>query len=338
MNKEKIKTSWPKLITLVIVSTLMAELLSGSTPFSRIVQLLPQFLLYGSGSVLVREITRRLGLGWKTVILLGFAFGIILEGLVLQSIFNPHFLGLNIAYGRALGVNWVWAEYLTGLHSFWSITGAILVCEVIYPKDRSEPWVSSAWLGISGGIYLLICVAFHFLFVKISHFQTQASQFISCALLAVALIVFALKLPREAVYNRNTTVTKHGFSFWVIALITCAAGVGWFLGIGSIMMANKIDLWITFPAGPLIIIVYFTLLNKWDLVAIRDDKDRLAIATGLLCADLLLGYTGTGANKIDHYGQIGLIVLTLSLLAVLFKRLRQKELLLAGHGTISKPR
>jgi hypothetical protein len=325
MNQEITKTSWAKLFTLIIVATLMAELLSGSTPFSRILQLLPQFLLYGSGAVLIREITRRLGLGWKTIILLGFTFGIIVEGLVLQSIFNPHFLGLDIAYGRALGVNWVWAEYLTGLHAFWSITGAIVVSEAIYPKGRNEPWVSPAWLRIIGGIFVLISVAFHFLFVKLFHFQATAGLFLCCALLVVALNIIALKQGREVVYVRNTAEIKPGYSFWVIALITCAAGVLWFLGIGAIMMQNKLSLWITIPAGPLVMIVYFTLLDKWKLVAIRDDKDRLAVAAGLLSADLILGYTGTLANRIDHYGQIGLIILTLTLLAVLFKRLQPKE-------------
>src|SRR6186713_1284854 len=88
-------------LTLVLASTLIAELLSGSTPLSRGNQRLPQFFLYGSGSVLIREITRRLGLGWGTLILLGFAFGLVEEGWALQSVFNPHFLGLDISYGRA---------------------------------------------------------------------------------------------------------------------------------------------------------------------------------------------------------------------------------------------
>ncbi len=322
MNKEKINTKWSRLIALVVISTLMAELLSGSTPFSRIQQLLPQFLLYGSGAILVREITRRLGLGWKTIILLGFAFGIIIEGLTLQSIFNPHFLGLNIAYGRAIGVNWVWAEYLTGLHAFWSITGPILVCELIYPGDRNEPWVSLPMLRITGLIYCLISIGFHFLFIKISKFNAPPTALIGCALLAIGVITIALKLPRESIYVRNGS-SKPAFSFWIMALITAAAGALWLSGIAMIF-SHALSLWMAIPVGPLVLVIYFFLVNKWKLMAVRENIDKLAVASGLLCADLILGYTGTTTNKVDHYGQIGLILVTIILLAVLFKKFSRK--------------
>jgi hypothetical protein len=325
MNTQKVKTSWPKLLTLVVISTLMAELLSGSTPLSRINQLPLQFLIYGSGAILVREFTRRFGLGWKTILLLGFAFGLILEGLTLQSIFNPHFLGLDITLGRALGVNWVWAEYLTGLHCFLSISGAILVSEIIYHKDRNEPWVSLTGLGVTGGIYLLISVAFHFIFIKISGFKAPGIPFLCCALAAIAVIVFALRLSPEPVFIRNDAGGKPAYSFWVIAAITCAAGACWFMGIGMIFMKPKISLWIAVPSGYLVLIVYFLLLKKWGLMKIRDTRDKLAVATGILASDLLLGYTGTTTNKVDHYGQIGLIVLVFVLLYMLSQKLKRKN-------------
>jgi hypothetical protein len=61
-------------------------------------------------------------------------------------------------------------------------------------------------------------------------------------------------------------------------------------------------------------------------MAIRSNKDRLGLATGLIGADLFLGYTGTLANKLDHFGQIFLIILTVTLLFVLYKRLGKQEL------------
>jgi len=298
----------------------MAELLSGSTPISRANQLLPQFLLYGTGALLVREITRRLGLGWKTIIVLGFTFGFITEGLVLQSIFNPNFLHLDISFGRAWGINWVWTEYLTGLHCFWSITGAIWVSEVIHSKDRHLPWVGLPVLWVCGVIYILMCLALHFLFIKIFGFQTTPVLFLYCALLVIALIVLALKLPRVSANPDQAPDTKPAYSFWVITLITFAAGVCWFLGIHMIMVPGKTSLALAFSAGFLNLLIYFTLINNWGLMAIRTYKDRLAVAAGLLGADLLLGYTGTLSNKLDHYSQIFLILVTLTLLYVLFKR------------------
>jgi hypothetical protein len=320
MFTEKVKTSWLKLFTLVVAATVMAELLIGSTPFSRIAQLLPQFLFYGSGVILIREITRRMRLGWTTIILLGFAYGIIEEGLALQSIFNPHFLNLNIAYGRAWGVNWVWAEYLTGFHCFWGMTGAILLCEEIYPQDRDRPWVSVPVLWVVGVIYVLICVAFHFLFVKMLAFQAGSNLVMACALIIVLLITIALKLPRKRIDAENNAVAKPGYSFWLIALITFAAGVLWFLGIVSVFMKDKVSLWISVPGAFVIVIIYFTLINQWRLVAIKNNIDKFAIVTGLLCAELVFGYNQTLANQLDHYGQMVLIVLVVSLLIILYKK------------------
>ncbi|HSB02215.1 MAG TPA: hypothetical protein VLE49_16315, partial [Anaerolineales bacterium] len=76
-------------LTLFILSPLVAEVLFGATPLSRLGALLVVAPLYGGGAVLVRELARRRGPGWGRIFLLGAAYGIIEEGLAIQSIFNP---------------------------------------------------------------------------------------------------------------------------------------------------------------------------------------------------------------------------------------------------------
>ncbi|GAA2662442.1 hypothetical protein [Streptomyces vastus] len=44
--------------------------------------------LYGTVAVLIREITRRTGRGWPTILLLSAAFGVIQAGLIDQSLFD----------------------------------------------------------------------------------------------------------------------------------------------------------------------------------------------------------------------------------------------------------
>src|SRR5579864_1301089 len=102
MDTQHFKTKFGRLLLLVFTSTVIAEVLSGSTTLSRIKTLPIQFILYGSAAILIREVSRRLNAGWPTIILLGLAFGLTLEGLVLQSVFNPVFLGNDIAFGRSL--------------------------------------------------------------------------------------------------------------------------------------------------------------------------------------------------------------------------------------------
>lgn len=59
--------------------------------------------LYGTVAVLIREITRRTGRGWPTILLLGAAFGLIQAGLIDQSLFNPGYLDTTTPPGRRPG-------------------------------------------------------------------------------------------------------------------------------------------------------------------------------------------------------------------------------------------
>jgi hypothetical protein len=91
---------------------MIGELLSGSAPpveFSGPFVLLVLSALYGSGAILVRELRLRWGKGWPTVFALGAAYGIVEEGLMVKSFFDPNWMDLGLlgSYGRWAGVNWV---------------------------------------------------------------------------------------------------------------------------------------------------------------------------------------------------------------------------------------
>src|SRR5215831_12972820 len=88
---------------LFFLAPLVGEVLAGSTPLdilgspaSFLTLLLLEALLYGSGAVLIREIARRTGRGWPAILGLGLAYGVLEEGLITQSFFNPDFLGLHL--------------------------------------------------------------------------------------------------------------------------------------------------------------------------------------------------------------------------------------------------
>ena len=99
--------------------------------------------LYGSGAVVVRELRTRWHKGVGSMLLLGAAYGVLEEGLMVTSWFSPYWadLGPMAVYGRLLGVNWVWAEMLTIYHAVFSITIPILLVELAYPQRCGESWV-----------------------------------------------------------------------------------------------------------------------------------------------------------------------------------------------------
>jgi len=75
-------------LVLVVIAPVVAELLYGTVAITQIVAVLFVLPIYGAGALLIREVVRRSGRGWGSILLLGGAYGIIEEGLVLQSFFN----------------------------------------------------------------------------------------------------------------------------------------------------------------------------------------------------------------------------------------------------------
>ena len=150
------------IIFLSLVAPIIGEGLSTSTPalafFNPITILLLAFL-YGFGAVIIREITIywKGYVHWPTVMFLGIAYGIIEEGLFLMSFLNPNFkaLGPLNSYGRAWGVNWVWAMHLTLFHSIYSIFLSILLVQLSFPKKSTENWLSKRGLVIVTVIFWL---------------------------------------------------------------------------------------------------------------------------------------------------------------------------------------
>ena len=115
-------------MALWFIAPVLAELLSGSTPLNEYFNpfIIVIFgMLYGSGAILIREIVLRWKKGWVSLLLLGMAYGIYEEGLMVRSFFDPNWVDLGKlgVYGRVFGVNWVWTEHLTIFHALISIAG-----------------------------------------------------------------------------------------------------------------------------------------------------------------------------------------------------------------------
>src|SRR3989441_5231398 len=135
------------LLALVLLSPVIAEMLSGSTPpleWLDPIAVLCLIWLYGAGVLVMRETAVRWKTGWPSIMLLGAAYGIIEEGLAVKSFFDPGWMDLGPLgrYGRWLDVNWVWAVWLTIYHAVVSIAIPIFLMEWIWPRVRGQPLTS----------------------------------------------------------------------------------------------------------------------------------------------------------------------------------------------------
>jgi len=177
----------------------MAELLSGSSPpseFFNPISLVLLASLYGSGALIVRELKVRWNKGYFSMFVLGAAYGIVEEGLVVKSFFDPEWMDLGIlgVYGRWQGVNCVWAEWLTIYHAIFSIAVPISLVELAYTERRNERWVGKRKLVVLSAVLAAVIVVGYF---GLTAYKPPPLQYLLSATTVVILILLAWKIPSE---------------------------------------------------------------------------------------------------------------------------------------------
>jgi hypothetical protein len=304
-------------IVLFFLAPIVSELLLGSTPMSRIHFLLPATLLYGSGAILIREMVRRSNKGWLNVILLGVVFGILEECVVLQSVFNPDFLGLDITFGRKWGINWAWAEYIVGYHAVWSVALPILLAELIFPESKSLPWLRNSGVILFIVIYVLGCVVHYFIFQDMSHYQAPLFHLAGACVLSVLLIVASwLSLHKRVL---PFTVPRSPFTIAVIVFVLSA---GWLFFLGMVFTKGSgLPLWLIESGGPSLIALFVVVISRTPQ-AHWNDVGRFSILIGCLIASMSFGMYVLiqTKNKLDIISHIVFSIVTLVLLAVFFAK------------------
>ncbi len=183
----------------VLLAALLPEGITGSTqPLGWLnpVQALLNFWLYGTGVLVVREFSLRWKTGWWGILLLGAAYGIVEEGLAVTTFFNPTLpqLGTLAWYGRDLGINWLWAVWLTTFHAIVSIAIPIFLMEWHWPalKGRRLLTDRQAWLTL---VLLGLCaVTINALVHVASPYRESGPEYLA-AFAAIALLVYAARHP-----------------------------------------------------------------------------------------------------------------------------------------------
>ena len=275
-------------LVLLILSPVVAEILLGSTPLSKLS--LVTFLLYigfyGTGAVLIRELVRQRGLGWSRIVVLGLAFGVVEEGLVTQSLFNPHFPGIGYLgiYGRWLEVNWYWAQYILGWHAVWSISIPILLTELLFPARQSKPWLGRIGFGTVGAIFVLDGIAFAAIQHSLTGFMASPVLLVCAALLVVGLILLALMMPGRILNISSQRSAQDVPSRWVIGLFALVTGIVWLGNHKLISPTFVLPAQVLIPLLAALIVLVALLIWRWSAQDIR-----LPLASGGLLAGEFVG-------------------------------------------------
>jgi len=156
--------------------------------------------LYGSGVILIREAMIRWKKGWASVFLLGVAYGIVEEGLVLWTLFNPlaQPVGVLGFYGHWLGVNWVWTVGLLIFHSVYSIGLPIFLFGLVFPELKHKSIVSMRGIRISVfGLTIDSILLFLLESAIYPNYNPGAALMIFSGIVITILVLAARRLPGD---------------------------------------------------------------------------------------------------------------------------------------------
>ena len=142
-------------LMLVALTPVVAELSLGTVPL-RDAWVIPLYLpIYGAGALFIREIIRRTGGGFANLLIMGVVYGLVEEGLALQSLTSPHLYDAAGWAPRLLGLNTAYAELNLVYHALFSVTIPVALVELVFHRHGTGPYLRRGGLIISGVVALL---------------------------------------------------------------------------------------------------------------------------------------------------------------------------------------
>lgn len=301
-------------LVLFLLSPAIAELLSGSAPpveFFHPFTLLVLTALYGSGAILVRELALRWHKRWPTILVLGAAYGIVEEGLMVKSFFDPNWMDLGVlsVYGRWAGVNWVWSLQLTLYHAVFSIAIPILLVELLFPARRDERWLARRGMI---GLSLLLLADVVFGFFALTPYRPPAVPYLLALATTAALVLVAQRLPGRWGTPGAGAVSR---PLW-FALLGFGGTLAFFL-IHWALPEVAPPVPVTMSAAIVLVALVGWAVRRMSGGGTWRDEHRLALAGGALMFFVLLAplqeFGATGADN-----TMGMTLVGLSALAFLF--------------------
>ncbi|MEV4356300.1 hypothetical protein [Nonomuraea sp. NPDC049625] len=264
---------------LALLSPLVAEFLLGDFPLTYLYFLLLLAPTYGGAAVVIREVARRKGLGWPSIVLMALAYGVFEEGIMTMSLFNPDYAGqrlLDPGYVSALGIGVPWTLFVLALHTVWSVSVPIAVMEELAGERRTTPWLGRAGLSVAAALAALGAASTTLFSYQNGHFLASVPQLVSIVVIVVLLVVAAFRLPRPG--RAPEWATGRAPSPWLVLGAALVAGLVFELQ----TVIQGLPVWLTIAglvaaeAGIAWAALTWSAREGWD------GRHRMALAGGAL--------------------------------------------------------
>lgn len=165
MEKETKKA----VFTLMVLSPILAEVLTNSTPITELINPVSIILLFFAYSLPIL-ILRELSVKWKTGLLglffMGFAYGILNEAILAKTIL----MQINVPvptfdnFGFYYGINFTWAFVISSWHALHSFIFPLLITIFLYPEINNKPLLKNKTIIILS-IFVFLFSLFFYIFI-----------------------------------------------------------------------------------------------------------------------------------------------------------------------------
>lgn len=309
-------------LLLLVLAPLIAEFLLGDFTLRQIGLLLIFVPQYGGGALLIREVARRTGRGWPSILFLALAYALIEEGLTTQSLFNPNYLHLRLLdYGfiPVLGISPNWTVLVLTVHVVWSMGCSIAIAEGVAGNRGSTPWLGRVGLGVTGALFLLGCAMTAGFTHRMYPFVAPPAQ-LTIVWIAIAASIAAFWHFRSG----GAVTTSAPPPAWLIGLVTLILSSGFYelysRGKEQGLPPNLVLFGMVLCEAAAIV-----LLTAWSRREGWGPRHVVAAATGAILtygwmgiARMAAGTTaiGTPTTPVDVAGQVLLLTGVLALAAL----------------------
>ncbi|MFI7131811.1 hypothetical protein ACIBQ1_39475 [Nonomuraea sp. NPDC050153] len=272
-------------IGLWFVAPLTAEFLMGNIPVINVVAVISTTFMYGAGALVIREVARRTGRGWPSILAWALAFGIFEEAVFTQTLWNENWANVRIldyGYVPALGTGVPWLMFMVGVHTIWSISAPIAVVEALAGSRGTTPWLGKTGLRVVSAVFVLFFVLGGVAKAMLEGWFASPVQYVGAGVLVVALIVLGLRLRRGAPAAEGAVPGP-----WAVFAFALVAGAFFVLlyacdptGLSPWLAGLSVPAWLSVLLYLALFAGVGVLVGRWSHRSGWSDSHRLALAAG----------------------------------------------------------
>ena len=328
------KTALGPALTLMVMAPLLAEVLPGATRLSALFVLPIEICVWGGGALLIREAVRRWGLGWRNLLLLALALAVAEECVIQQTSLAPMILQVKgVAYGRALGVNYVYFLWALVYEPVFVVFLAVALVELLFPQRRQERWLGPVGVTFVAVFFLLGAFLAWFSWTRIARPKVFHVPVYSPSLVALVLAFLsigglacaALGGPRHRLARASAPLGPP--PAWLAGLAGAIWAVLWY---GLVLLAFGVAP--AFPpalaigGGLLLAAVPVVLLPRWAAHPGWQRGHTCAVICGTMLGAMLVSFIGfIGALRMDLYFKLAVDVAAAAGMIALGRRVRSES-------------